>query len=341
MTVVHLEHRSLVLDAVEKIIALQYVCLVAITLLYYDHILTLRDEIKHIWRRKLSPISIVFLLNRYTSFFGYMPIIFFFFNSPRNDHNCRLFAHFPGALNCISQILIGAILVIRAYALYYRQIWVLILTCALGASTVATALWALAVIKDINLPFGSNYVFRICFTSGTKSTLSFKVSWSVSMVYETTLSILSISRTYTMYKNHRSGALQSDMLTLFLRDGSLYFAVMAAANLINLLLFVYSKNTFVEQSTGNNSVLTHIISVIAASRLVLNIRDLGDSQTSTTSPQLTTGIPRSLTWNVRQQGPTIQSAESSNVTTGTDISFDTDISYGQQLDIESLSPKHA
>ncbi|TDL15687.1 hypothetical protein BD410DRAFT_796166 [Rickenella mellea] len=32
---------------------------------------------------------------------------------------------------------------------------------------------------------------------------------------------------------------------------------MAAANIINLILFKKNVNSFIEESTGNNSVLTH------------------------------------------------------------------------------------
>ncbi|TDL18260.1 hypothetical protein BD410DRAFT_728733, partial [Rickenella mellea] len=142
---------------------LQYFCLASITILYYDHIVTLPTEIERIWRPKLSPISVIFLLNRYLTCFGYVPIMFFFFDSPNVSKvrfiqlhfynfaqettflkltrysRCLEFSRYPGVLCAISQVLIGATLIIRAYALYYRQFWVLGLTVALGASTVGAS----------------------------------------------------------------------------------------------------------------------------------------------------------------------------------------------------------
>ncbi|TDL23565.1 hypothetical protein BD410DRAFT_814517 [Rickenella mellea] len=189
-----------VFNVIDQIFTLQYVCLASIMILYYDHVLTLPSEVKHIWQQKFSLVSLIFVLNRYLAFFGYVPIMFFFFNSPLDDTSdsvhdprCLSYSRFPGALYCISQILIGGmippILIIRVYALYYREIWVLVLTGMLGLSTVATSI----------------------------------VSWSLTMTFDITITILTLFRTFQMYRAHKSGGMQSDIIKLFLRDGSLYF----------------------------------------------------------------------------------------------------------------------
>ncbi|TDL23561.1 hypothetical protein BD410DRAFT_802782 [Rickenella mellea] len=109
-------------------------------ILYYDHILMLPEEIQHIWRQKLSPVSVIYLLNRYLTFFGYIPILFFMFNSPHDDH--RKVAYPPVYKTLTepdSRFQMLVILIVRVYALYYREIWVLVLTGILGASTVAAS----------------------------------------------------------------------------------------------------------------------------------------------------------------------------------------------------------
>jgi hypothetical protein len=47
-----------------------YLHITSITLLFYDHILTLPAEIDHIWKRLRAPGSWWFLINRYFAFFG-------------------------------------------------------------------------------------------------------------------------------------------------------------------------------------------------------------------------------------------------------------------------------
>ncbi|TDL18259.1 hypothetical protein BD410DRAFT_504897 [Rickenella mellea] len=119
------------------------------------------------------------------------------------------------------------------------------------------------------------------------------------MTFDTVLSVLTLLKTYEMYRNYRDAGIHSDLVNLFLRDGSLYFALMAVANMINLILFKRIQTSFFEKSTGNNSVLTHTLSVTVVSRLVLNIRSVGSHDTPeriTTTPQMTTDIHRRSTW---------------------------------------------
>lgn len=43
-----------------------YTCLtLLVALAYYDHLLTLRDEVRFIWRRRFSGVAVVFVLTRY------------------------------------------------------------------------------------------------------------------------------------------------------------------------------------------------------------------------------------------------------------------------------------
>ena len=51
-------------------------------LLYYDFILTLPGEVHYIWRRSFSVVSLLFLINRYLSLLGYIPVIYFYLNAP-------------------------------------------------------------------------------------------------------------------------------------------------------------------------------------------------------------------------------------------------------------------
>ncbi|KAG9016595.1 hypothetical protein FRB90_002876 [Tulasnella sp. 427] len=44
----------------------RYVTVAGCTILVYDHLITLPDEIELIWGKPLSPVSCLFLFNRYT-----------------------------------------------------------------------------------------------------------------------------------------------------------------------------------------------------------------------------------------------------------------------------------
>ncbi|KAH8119259.1 hypothetical protein DFH11DRAFT_1563932 [Phellopilus nigrolimitatus] len=269
-----------VFDAVESIVSLQYLCLAAIVVLYYDHIITFHLEIKQIWRQKFSLSSYIFILNRYLTFFGYIPIVYFLFNSPDNDKVCTAFARIPGSLSTTTQCIIAVLLVMRVYALYRGNLWVLLVTIALGILTMIGAAWSVSQLKTTNLSFGPESEFRACVPSGLVSNISFKFSWLSNLLFDTTVFLLTVSKTYKMCKEHRHIGIQSPLVFLLMRDGSMFYAVLAAANLINFLLFLRKENRFPEESAGNNSMLTHTISVTLTSRMILNLREAG-SQTGT------------------------------------------------------------
>jgi len=75
---------------------------------------------------------------------------------------------------------------------------------------------------------------------------------------------------------------QSRLIELLLRDGTIFYAVMAAANLLNFLLFLFEPFDFFETSAGNNSEITHAISVTLVSRMMLNLMEVASSSSATT-----------------------------------------------------------
>ena len=53
-------------------------------MLYYDHLITFPTEFEKIWKRKLSFINAIFLVNRYVTFLGYIALMIFTFSPPNN-----------------------------------------------------------------------------------------------------------------------------------------------------------------------------------------------------------------------------------------------------------------
>ena len=124
-------------------------------LLIFDYFLTLSDEIRFIWLKRPSIISILFLINRYASIFGYLIVLYFKFIPPRALLNsmriCSQFAVFAAFLDVINQLCIvgeqalqykdqihsltycTVTLVLRTYALYDKSRLILFIIGASGA----------------------------------------------------------------------------------------------------------------------------------------------------------------------------------------------------------------
>jgi len=74
--------------ATQGIFALQLYTVASITVLYYDHIITFSEEVGKIWNRKISFINTLFIINRYITSLGYIPIAYFMFHSPPETAMC-------------------------------------------------------------------------------------------------------------------------------------------------------------------------------------------------------------------------------------------------------------
>ncbi|GLB40133.1 hypothetical protein LshimejAT787_0800040 [Lyophyllum shimeji] len=57
-------------DTAREIFAHNYLHLAVITFLFYDHLITSRNEIDYLWRRPKSQSAYWFFFNRYFAFFG-------------------------------------------------------------------------------------------------------------------------------------------------------------------------------------------------------------------------------------------------------------------------------
>jgi len=180
-------------------------------------------------------------------------------------------------MNTISLGIITIFLVLRTYALYYRRFWVLAVTVPLGITNVVLAALCLTKVKTTPLSISTG-ALHSCFSALVLSETPFKTSWTITIVFDTLISVLTISKTYRMHCESRKVGIESRLADMILQDGSLYYSVMTAVNMINFALFWTEDFDFIEASAGNSSEIAHSISVIIVSRMMLNIMEAADSQ---------------------------------------------------------------
>ncbi|KIM64893.1 hypothetical protein SCLCIDRAFT_600225 [Scleroderma citrinum Foug A] len=90
------------------------------------------------------------------------------------------------------------------------------------------------------------------------------IAWSGQLLYDFVIFLLTLVGSLRM-RNEGSRSV-TDIL---LRDGSMYFAVMCAANVANVTVLLAATNSL----KGFAAPLTNVTSAILISRLMLNLRD--------------------------------------------------------------------
>ncbi|OCB86876.1 hypothetical protein A7U60_g6049 [Sanghuangporus baumii] len=193
----------------------------------------------------------------------------------KSSESCTIFARFPGALSTITQFFVVVLLIMRVYAFYQRKAWTLWVTIPLGTVAIGISAWSLAQVRTINLSFGPQNLFRACVPAELQTRVVFKASWFISGTFDTLIFVLTVYKTWSLCREHRQIGLQSKLSRLLMRDGAMYYGILAITNLVNVVFFLTDENTFFEQSAGSNSVLSHTLTSTLLSRLVLNLREAG------------------------------------------------------------------
>ncbi|KZP23915.1 hypothetical protein FIBSPDRAFT_1042479 [Athelia psychrophila] len=231
-----------------------YVQLVSVVVLWYDHIMTLPQEISGIWLRKKTLISWLYLINRYLATFG--NAVFFAFVFKTLSSGLLLFAN---------QLLICVILLIRVYAIYARDIRILVVFIGIGVIT--TALTGFALVHQDSKPLVG---YPGCILQRTEeSAIRVAIPWECVLVYDILVMVLTIGKTFKSRRashSKRTSGMGLDIASLIFRDGAI---AMSFLNILNILAFYITPPLL----RGSLSIFVSVMGVSLVSRVVLNLRE--------------------------------------------------------------------
>ncbi|KAI0647196.1 hypothetical protein C8Q79DRAFT_1009322 [Trametes meyenii] len=253
----------------------------SVAMLYYDYCLTFSMEVERFWRSaRLSPVSILFVLNRYLGLLGPVPVLVeYLWNlSPQRYH--QYYA-------VISQVIVGVILIMRTYAFYDRN--KRLLTALLGFGATLTIFTILMTTRLKTWPTGTPHEksdsidIGACDLSLTvQQGLRPAIGWICMLAVDTVIFMLTLFKTIRMRETFR----QHSLLQVLFRDGSIYYGILVIANIVNILTFLMptvSSAHFTEISAhpkqvddSNRGLATTPANALATtlvSRMFLNLRN--------------------------------------------------------------------
>lgn len=244
-----------------------YLHLFAISILYYDHILTFKSEVAHLWARPKSHSSYWFFLNRYFAFFTNIAVLTLSFTT-LSAQGCRTFTLFRQILLIVNQILVCVLLTLRIYALYHRSKVILTYMLSSGAILAGISCYVMFGQKSSVAEQSAG-----CHTSLSRiSAIRLAGAWEALFLYDSILFSLTLYKTLKERKDNRITGINIDLVSLILRDGCMYFAVMALCNLANILTF-YLCGPYLR---GSLSTFASSTSVTMMSRMMLNLHETAD-----------------------------------------------------------------
>jgi len=160
------------------------------------------------------------------------------------------------------QTLVSIILVLRTFAFYEQNRWVLCLLVCMGMTVIGCSAWILS-IKFIPIPIvptlvGCNSVL------GDSEGHHLAMAWSGLLAFDTVVFLLTLYKSVSLLN-----LANRTFINVMLRDGSAYYGCMVLANLLNILTLVLGSPLV----KGKATIFANIISGILVARLMLNLRD--------------------------------------------------------------------
>lgn len=245
-----------------RVLASKYYMLASVVVLFFDYFLTFDLEVERLWKKAFTVTGSLLLLNRYYPLLIY-PFVLYSVHADWSPEFCESFARFPFIAALISDAIIGIIIILRIYAIYYSHKKILLILLPLFVGQLLLGGWASdSILRAKHLPPGTGCIVDV----PHQALLRFALLWGSSACFDSLIFVLTMYRTLSL---RRSG-LKTGLMQLFLRDGLLYFGIMTSAKLLNFVLFWTAVTA---NLVTLNWAFNNIITVIMVNRLVFNIHE--------------------------------------------------------------------
>jgi len=232
------------------------------TLVLYDHLITLDIEVERIWTLKLGLPKVLFLTSRYVvpplliiavmGNIGY-PLLFSF---------CKFEDRFATSVYALSLITAQLVLLIRVSALYgHSKIWLSFLLCLFTCQFAAVIV---GTVININMEIPILYYQFLpgcwAFYQITESNVRWAYSWWIPFIcFDGILLILTLVKAFSYRDNF------NPTIRLLARDSIVYFAIIFGCFVVNIVTAIQSVPF---------DIPAVWIACIAVSRMMMNIRGL-------------------------------------------------------------------
>jgi len=209
-------------------------CTLAIeTAVAYDYLLTLKDEIEFVWRRKKTVASIIYLLLRYTAITGMVAILAAIFSGSTNDPDtCKRVSVFLTSTGVIIGVLSEVMVIMRINVLYLgNRIVVGFLLCFMLCH-FAYMVWINSHAIGILLP--RNPVTPSSCVNGIMPSAGNTAPWALlPSVFDFITCALIIWRIYGSAYFSNEG-----IVWVMFKDGTVYFACLLFVNVAIAITFL-------------------------------------------------------------------------------------------------------
>ncbi|KAH7903784.1 hypothetical protein BJ138DRAFT_1131240 [Hygrophoropsis aurantiaca] len=213
-------------------------CMLAATVLYvYDLVTTLDKEVDLVWTRSRSFLQVLYIINRYVALFDclFNSSVFLYQGTNLTNSLCENWLKFQSGAAIVIVTVVQTILVIRLWAMYGRNRWILISITTFG--TLQLIANAIIMGKSINYASATAHPVPGFVVCATALPPYFAACWIPILAFEITLLALMLVKGWQNFRRQNvtavSGMTGKSLANLLVRDSIIYFVVINAAYVAN------------------------------------------------------------------------------------------------------------
>ncbi|KZV78504.1 hypothetical protein EXIGLDRAFT_847476 [Exidia glandulosa HHB12029] len=241
-----------------------YASVAAVAFYVYDYVLTFGEEYEYFWQSPWGFVKALFIWNRYFYLAFVAVDLTFSLQNTFPDHVCKIWGDLCPILIVISSASIEFLLSYRVWALYQktRVITIVLIGIFVVEMTAVVVLSTVTILREGVLSRPGPFLAG-CFPTNIPHWF-----WTVFIppaVASALLFFLTAAKTVQTVGTCRNVA---PLMTLFLRDGVVYFAFISITLSINIILFLVARPALASAGVG----FCYTIPPLFTTRILLNVR---------------------------------------------------------------------
>ncbi|KAF8990478.1 hypothetical protein BDQ17DRAFT_368316 [Cyathus striatus] len=241
---------------------------VAISLLLYDYLISLREEIELIWKRRMRFTSYLYIWNRYGSIVGIILSASFMLREMSDDKECVRYLQMEGAASSIITTTVDIVLVYRIWILYAKSKPLLyFLTFLVAGECIVINTLVILTIDSIKTFVHIGPSLTGCYPTETLPSY-FKFYVVTMLIVSLIMFILTVHNTFMLLYRYKWRGMP--VIRLFLRDGLFWFIGVLAFTVAQAVVLTRTRVTLSEMMIAPTVAVYGTI----GSRVVLNIRGI-------------------------------------------------------------------
>ncbi|KAF9479410.1 hypothetical protein BDN70DRAFT_932567 [Pholiota conissans] len=275
----------------------------------WDWIISLPREFRFVWKTRWTPVKLAYLFCRYWVIVV-VPYLLFCFVVDHSLETCQRIYKIPVALAMWNQVGSESVLLIRTYAFFSRNNYVLFFLLSALSGVVAYQLYVdttqMLLLPFFKPPFASDFFCQAsrplksllqtsgpCFPMSKPHSAHLLGFFIAPLLFDTVITTMTVWKAFNIRR--RNGSPNSRLIQTFLREGVFYYILISIANLINGVFYLQPRQVI----SAINIPLSVMLGPVFACRLILDLRERGSE---TVSHSDGTGIAAFTTKSMTQQG---------------------------------------